>query len=169
MPNWAYNTLKVKGKKADRAAFSTEMEKFCLEHHDITQGQPPVFNLNFCVQMPAELNGTISPTPLDQTEEEQSRNNELIKKYGVCNWYDWSITYWGTKWNTRGGDVYDTNRMTIYTFDTAWSQPDEALDALSKKYPHLVFQNEYTIEGYPGSWKKIYVNGETKFSTLSTT
>ena len=169
MPNWCYNTLKVKGKKSDRDAFASDMEKFCVENHDITNGQPPVFDLNFCVRMPAEMLDTISPTPLDLTEEQQNHTDSLIKRFGVANWYDWALSYWGTKWNTNGGHINETSRMTIYTFNTAWSPPENALDALSKKYPHLAFHNKYSIEGYPGTWKNVYVNGTNKFSTLSKT
>jgi hypothetical protein len=46
------------------------------------------------------------------------------------DWYEWSITNWGTKWDITGG-YYDEDDMdTDYTrlsmsFETAWGPPEE--------------------------------------------
>ena len=61
-----------------------------------------------------------------------SKEREL---YGKNNWYDWSITNWGTKWNAYD-DYFDKDENTI-TFDTAWSCPlpiFNELAALCYKY-----------------------------------
>lgn len=62
---------------------------------------------------------------------------EEQKKYGKNNWYDWSITNWGTKWNAYWSTLDDENN-TI-TFDTAWSCPLPVLDELARLcYKHNV-------------------------------
>lgn len=53
---------------------------------------------------------------------------EEEKLYGKNNWYDWSITNWGTKWNAY--DDYVENN--VITFNTAWSCPMPVLDALAE-------------------------------------
>lgn len=44
-----------------------------------------------------------------------------LKKYGAENWYEWSKTNWGTKWNS--GDVEVDNKKQTIHFTTAWSVP----------------------------------------------
>lgn len=48
--------------------------------------------------------------------------------YGTIDWYDWSIRYWGTKWNTRDTLWNDTS---VY-FNTPSRSPKEALIEASK-------------------------------------
>lgn len=58
-------------------------------------------------------------------------------------WYDWSIENWGTKWN-----AYDIefNGYDTWVFQTAWSHPVPIIQALSNKYPDLVFKVAYADE-----------------------
>ena len=71
---------------------------------------------------------------------------EERKKYGANNWYDWSVTHWGTKWNAYYSHLdEDTNTMC---FDTAWSSPMPILEALAKLcYEHRVwFEGKWADE-----------------------
>ena len=46
-------------------------------------------------------------------------------KYGYCNWYNWRVDNWGTKWNVDDEVSvidYRDNEYEIL-FDTAWSAP----------------------------------------------
>lgn len=76
-------------------------------------------------------------------EEYKQATREQEEKYGVVGWYDWSINYWGTKWNacdalmTEGG---------VFLFDTAWSAPIPVLTALSKLFPDVEIQFTFADE-----------------------
>lgn len=58
-----------------------------------------------------------------------------IRKYGVPDWYDWSVEHWGTKWNACNTYI-DSDKRTI-TFDTAWSPAYPIIEKLAEKYPHM--------------------------------
>jgi hypothetical protein len=61
--------------------------------------------------------------------------------YGINNWYDWSISNWGTKWNAYSVSFdEDTN---IIWFDTAWTSPLPVLEALAK----LCYEHQVRFEG----------------------
>ena len=56
-------------------------------------------------------------------------------KYGYCNWYEWSIDNWGTKWNVEDSCnvIYDKDKKEYtITFDTAWNCPIGILKEYSK-------------------------------------
>ena len=70
------------------------------------------------------------------TKEE---SQELIKKYGQDNWYEWAHQNWGTKWG-----AYD-NEMDgdTYRFTTAWCPVSlNILEMLSKIIPNFTFEWE---------------------------
>lgn len=90
----------------------------------------------------------------DKTAEELAHYKELGEelfkinlKYGACNWYDWRIYNWNTKWN-----AYDTyiescgdGCVELY-FYTAWSSPQPILMKLAEMFPHLTFDYKYADE-----------------------
>ena len=71
---------------------------------------------------------------------------EITKKYGAKNWYDWNISHFGTKWNASG-DVHDSGDRIEVWFDTAWSPPLEWLKRAAKKFPELKFEIHYSEGG----------------------
>jgi hypothetical protein len=195
MPNWTGNILKVKGKKADRDLFASELKAFirskfkpvvdawakenpgkCIKRFE--ESQMPMFDFNFVLPMPTELEGTTSPRPLNRkqilqlakdnnwsketlewrlesalSEDEAKVLDELKIRYGFDNWYDWCNANWGTKWNachSDGATPTETATMTIYYFDTPWSPPEPVIHALAAAYPKLTFRLEYTLEGESG-------------------
>lgn len=60
------------------------------------------------------------------------------EKYGASEWYGWSCSHWGTKWNASDTNVDidpidakgDESVVANITFNTAWSYPLEYLEAL---------------------------------------
>lgn len=91
---------------------------------------------------PKELEDTRSPM-LIETAEDQTRSDELIKKYGFNNWYDWRVHNWGTKWDCTvdGPDINDEGTIldTGY-FETAWAPATEI-------YRHMEDQG-FTVTAY---------------------
>lgn len=68
---------------------------------------------------------------------------EERKLYGSNNWYDWSCSHWGTKWN-----AYSTHldkEQNLMEFDTAWSCPVPILEELAE----LCHFHEI---GFEGKW-----------------
>jgi len=92
------------------------------------------------------------------------------EKYGKDNWYDWSISNWGTKWNSYGYDGAYTPQDfdgEHIEFQTAWSRPENVIAALAAKYPDLSFEHKWADEdfGY-NTGKKEYENGEEMFCDI---
>jgi len=67
------------------------------------------------------------------------------RKHGHMTWYDWSIRYWGTKWN-----AYDAERTFPDTvvFQTAWSAPTPVVEALSRRFPNHTFELRWADEDF---------------------
>lgn len=59
------------------------------------------------------------------------------------NWYDWSVENWGTKWDVN--ETFEDEDGYI-CFDTAWSTPVELVCTLSKRYPNLTFEVQFSDE-----------------------
>lgn len=68
-----------------------------------------------------------------------------VLTYGAMDWYDWSCTHWGTKWNACNSQIPDMEVAEIY-FDTAWSPVPRVMLALSEQHPECVFDYEYAEE-----------------------
>ena len=112
MPNWCNNTVQITGPKKKIQA----IKKAIMEDRF----------LNYLYPMPQELEGTTA----DGTKRE-----ELIKKTGYSDWYDWRTTNWSTKWEVSR-DYSDPEitkwtkgqEMLNWSFDSAWAPPIGAYD-----------------------------------------
>lgn len=84
-----------------------------------------------------------------------------ICKYGYRGWYEWRLDNWGCKWEPWDVKIEHTcNKKIRIDFTTASSTPAEALTALSKLFPTVLFDVQYADEdiGYNCGWAK-YLNG----------
>ena len=64
----------------------------------------------------------------------------LTTDYGTADWYDWSCTNWGTKWNAYDVEYFVgpipnatsiiNGRQVTYTLTTAWAEPRPVIRAL---------------------------------------
>lgn len=80
-----------------------------------------------------------------------------LLEYGCQDWYDWSIKYWGTKWNSCNNTM---NNDSI-NFETAWSPVPDLILKLSSMYPENTFEYEFSEEQicfYAGEY--VFENGE---------
>ena len=85
------------------------------------------------------------------TEEDVIKIGQLYldnqAKYGAATWYDWHYNHWGTKWNACSPELEsESDTELIYGFDTAWSQPDAVLLALSTQYPDITIKLQAIYE-----------------------
>lgn len=138
MPNWCYNSISVHHE--DPAMIQKMID-----------GADKGELFNTFVTMPEALRTTTSPADFE-------KNHALVEKYGHADWYSWSLTNWGTKWDVSldNVDTTDEGRTLHATFDSAWSPPTAFYDALVK----LGFKVDatYTEEGM--GFAGHYNNGE---------
>ena len=119
MPNWIHNTLRVQGPKNVPDLFET-----------VSRGEGrDAFSLQSLVPMPDFLEDTTPPNT-DNTP----------------TWYEWHLRRWGTKWDTCRTTAKRGAEGITYTFDTAWSPPDNALQEIKAMFPALQFKNTWTDE-----------------------
>ena len=137
MPNWCYNTLRVKGDAKERERF-----------HELATQNGKLEILKNLYPTPAELVDTPSGYfGGDKQAEVERMNAQNLEKYGSKDWYDWNIKNWGTKWGDCETWVDDSQEDTLYGFDTAWSPPIEGLTHISSMFPTLDFILTYSEEG----------------------
>ncbi len=100
--------------------------------------------------------GALIPYPKQYADADKARRDAEaeMEKSGKVDWsklpkdgynqggYEWCIANWGTKWNAYTLNV-DWDEVT---FQTAWSYPTPIFEALSKKFPEVVFEIEYADE-----------------------
>lgn len=73
---------------------------------------------------------------------------QCLAETGYPCWYEWSIANWGTKWNSYDGvEVLVGPGRYVFRFETAWAFPVPIFDALSQRYPSLVFDVATYDEG----------------------
>ena len=138
MPNWCQNKLTITHK--DKSVIDKMMA-------NVTEGGGDLFQY-------------IKPMPdncfrgaLGKDEE------EMCKREGIPNWYDWSTDNWGTKWDachmTHGR--IDDNTIT-FDFDTAWSPPVPIFEELAEQgFTVEAYYVEYGMD-FAGEW---HDDGET--------
>ena len=123
MPNWCMNRLEIIGTKI-------VMEEI------ISTG----LSLDEIVPTPEELTAMEKTFPVPN--DELKLRKSLEARFGCSTAYDWHVAKWGTKWdigpfkdlmlNTIDADkdIYEIN----LEFDSAWSPPVLAMQALYNKY-----------------------------------
>jgi hypothetical protein len=123
------------------------------------------FDFKTFAPMPDELIGSRSPSNIVSQQEydkwvmncdkdsvkfnweqciTQQMSDDMKKKYGADNWYDWSINNWGTKWNAY--EIYVVDDQV--EFQTAWSTPFRAMVKLSEAFPDVVISVRYYDEDF---------------------
>jgi hypothetical protein len=120
MPNWCSNTLHLEHSDPamiDRAEQAFNAGKF----------------LNEFIPVPQSLHEAVAGSFSDQ--EQQAANQALqasnLEKYGYATWYDFCVNEWGTKWEVSGeSERLDPNTLSL-RFDSAWSPPCTAYEALT--------------------------------------
>ena len=104
------------------------------------------------VRIQEEVNGKTEYKDLSAEE-----SAAIFKKHGACNWYDWCIENYGTKWGDY--ELYHEDGQNWFGFDSAWSPPIEGLEKLSNMFPDLTFDLEYDEPGMCFAGQNIFKNG----------
>jgi hypothetical protein len=177
MPNHCNNTLGIIGLTKDVESFlnlvKVKIKSFDDDDFEIFNGLMP---------MPKELDGT------KKNYEPESKNEDLIEKYGFDNWYDWCNSNWGTKWGDYetqsdgidhiseykypvledGSKDYENSFKELtgesllhFSYDTAWSPGAEELaNAICKQFPTLRGFISYEEPGMCFAGNLVFQNGK---------
>jgi Ferredoxin-like domain in Api92-like protein len=170
MPNHASNILRLIGPTASVLNFINK----------VAVGPENHFDFNAVFPVPEELNNTTSPARI-QTKAEidalwedynlrkrmgenlpyerpfglgitQEESDELIRKHGFNNWYDWKLANWGTKWGAYDAGEWvvslidQTKSGAEISYNTAWSPATAFLINVSKEYPDVIFKHIFSDE-----------------------
>jgi len=129
MPNWCSNDIEITGPRDKIRAL-----------WDATQAEGSGL-LNALVPMPDNIF-------LGNLGEEERK---MCEEQGIPNWYDWSVSNWGTKWDVDPeGLEYseDGDTATISGWmDTAWAPPVEAVQTYGEANPDVSITLNYNEGG----------------------
>ena len=123
MPNWVSNSIEVEGKLEHRQEFVEKNKGFHF-HDTMKDGEYKELSFHASVPVPKK---------------------HINSKKGD-GWYHWCINKWGTKWDASEPCVDHSKHSTSYGFETAWSPPTDWIEAVSKKFPHLMFKVTWVEE-----------------------
>ena len=102
MPNWTQNTFRIEAPKNKIKELKSQFKS-----------KDNVFDFNKIIPMPK--NSKKFKAKGNLTSEDLKTGN---------NWYRWSVSNWGTKWNSKGAEITDESATHIqYIFHTAWDAP----------------------------------------------
>ena len=90
--------------------------------------------------------GETPPEPIPCNNATAEQQEELRKKYGSSNWYDWNNNNWGTKWDANESFYNKEDKML--QFETAWSAPGPIHQKMAEMFPDLTFQGSYADEDF---------------------
>lgn len=116
MPNWCNNHIRVRGtnqEEIQRLADAMKKGEFC----------------NAVIPTPQDLIDTVAGSvpegPEREAHEAQMKRN--LELYGAKDWYDFHVSFWGTKWDVGGGDaditIDDDGLAFEASFESAWAPP----------------------------------------------
>jgi len=159
MPNWCSNRVTVWSNDED--AMRQFKDAVSIEFSGADKDGPwsrfQHFSFEAILPMPEELRNVQSPVTI-MTEEEieeykknhphigagslpitQETSDRLDELYDDNNWYDWSVTNWGVKWDCADVQVDEEFGDTeiTYRFDTPWGPPNEIYTLLVAKFPEV--------------------------------
>jgi hypothetical protein len=165
MPNWVSNSLIIEGSADTIKAIKEQLARPILDKSkDYQTGEvketviTPVMSFRNIIFVPddkIDLYHETNGSTRDEATGEMIRTGDT-----EWNWYNFNNREWGTKWDIHN-EVFlaeDKPDSLIYSFDTAWSPPCEAILRLSEQYPEAKITLDYEEEqGWGGSI--LFTNG----------
>jgi len=177
MPNWCYNSLSIEGSKEDISAIKIQLNQPYVKQHD--QWNPETNEME--VKDYTYSNPIFAFHNIYNHKQDGVSDEEYIKQpdhtlpiaeqmeFKTNDWYSWNVRNWGTKWDVGVGDdneypetelMEEDDTSLAYRFNTAWSPPLPAIEALSAQYPDVEFNLSYEEEtGWGGEHLFIDGNG----------
>lgn len=179
MPNWCMNNLAVYGPEDDVAAFKAVAggRTHCYKSWN-SQGEWPVFDhirmLAFYDEAPPLGEPSdfsfhaLDPVPqevlkLPYDQKSASKIVEILNldDKDVISGYNWETTNWGVKWGCTEAELtHSESSCVLYSFQTAWGPPVEFFQTISKEWPTLCFELDWSEPGMAFEGKAVWVDGE---------
>jgi hypothetical protein len=120
MPNWCANTVTL--RHADPAMIARAKEAF-------VQGK----FLNEFVPIPESLHIVAGSVGEQDRAAHEAQMKANLDAHGYKDWYDFSVSEWGTKWDVGDGDGINdvqSNELTVF-FESAWAPPIGAYEKMT--------------------------------------
>lgn len=178
MPNWCSNHLNISGPEEDIIRFKAAANGPTQNYNDYTPSGKswPIHDdvrLKAMSQIIPEAGEVVAfsfhalfPVPEDfrrfPYDCNQARKvGEAVGEARTHGGYTWEINNWGCKWGgTESSLVNEEPSFLQYTFDTAWSPPEEFINKISKDWPTLCFELEYEEPGMAFAGRAEWFDGE---------
>tara|TARA_R100001530_G_scaffold60360_3_gene43638 strand:+ start:5954 stop:6721 length:768 start_codon:yes stop_codon:yes gene_type:complete len=168
MPNWVYSGISISTpltKKQEKILKEIEKSKSICDYYiprpnemDNTQCPPTIISKKEFEKQEKENKKKLKEHKegehlwLDKGITQKMSDN-LIKKFGSNNWYDWSCTNWGTKWGDCSLEINDETfpfvldkggrNFKSLRFETAWSPiADNILEMFMRDFPSFHYHYE---------------------------
>jgi hypothetical protein len=171
MPNWCHNVLTVSGAESEVTVFVEKarptMELKKREYEDM------------------RVSAGAEKPPLEQWFADSYRHQPLTFEAFApqppdVDWHSWRVREWGTKWDAHFGypgpalgdpdadlaasleanGLVATPTVLVYRFETAWTPPIEAVEAMVAQHPELAFRLRYGEPGEGHAGEMTFVDGE---------
>lgn len=151
MPNWVFNNVRIVGEERVISELRDKLARPVPQREK--EEESPTAPISFWnIICPPEDNwdeyfGTNGWGPEGRTGDTYD------------NWYNFNNREWGTKWDACNPDFAQIQPTELlYTFDTAWCPPTQALEHLSSQYPQLTITNAWQEEQGFGA-TQVFDNG----------
>jgi hypothetical protein len=173
MPNWAENRLTISGEPEVLDEIATLLSTpYVTQHIDHLTNKPVEEQITgdlllWNIIQPTDLDAYYAREKPEPTEVEPvgAVIDRLMDKLLTSNhWYEWNVRNWGTKWDISDAMVSREPNKLTYSFSSAWSCPEQAINVLAERFPNV----EISLQGYDLSmdWALTceWGNGEQTFS-----
>lgn len=147
MPNWVYNTLTITGEAEQVERFAKQAaQSYNTKHmkHVINGTEWDWVAVDEVNDVPLSFWNFVKPDEsiVHEYWGEQQLKPTLAEamKHDTNHWYDWNIRNWGCKWDAGDVQMEMGDGRVTYSFDTPWSPPVEALEAMCEQFPKLVME-----------------------------
>lgn len=178
MPNWISNEVRITGSKEELAKlkYAVKIDNEEFDFNGIIKRPKELDGFSSPVriisktefQIQEKKKGKIKEKIKDKVERGEELTKEesqgqffglggitkemqqnFIEKYGVDNWYDWTLQNWGVKWNSSSVSVLNNTDEELHVFFlTPWATPAGVFEAMSEKYPNLKISVGYADEDF---------------------
>lgn len=143
MPNWCWNKLEIIGDpgKINKLINFAQSKDSQLDFHKFLPYPKKFLKID---KISSEIDVLVNLMPYPDASKYRKYSRDGYTQGG----YEWCINNWGTKWELNADvdiDRYNANAV-CYSFDTAWNPPLGVVQAMSKKFPTLLFTITYCDE-----------------------
>ena len=129
MRDYCRNLLKLSGDTKEIKRFKKQGKDVYI--YDEEDKDETALSLQKFLPMPAALD--------DNPKPDVKMSAHLKDKYGYDNWFEWCLNNWGTATDIIADDPIDN----AFDFETEVAPPIQAIVAISKRFPGIMFLLNY--------------------------